>query len=342
MTRNNNYKVLISLAFTAGLVSCSTEEPADPAASYTIEQIGPDVYKASTVTHRTMLLVTDDGVIMTDPINREFSTWLKGEIEQRFGVPVRYVLYTHHHWDHASGGAVFEDTATFIAQEKMLDYLALPPAGTPLPRSARRYDSDGNGQIEMADAGGIYETRFALYDYDGDGILSGPEATRGALKDVRIPDVTFENEITVSLGGKTARSVYVGAHTHSDDMSVIVFPAESVGFMADFISIERPPRYIQGNRPVDSWIAAVRVVEAQGFDLAVGGHGNHADSEYVTYFREYLEELRDSVARGIENDVSVEDLHESIYMDKYADWISYDEFRESNITDMYNILTQEF
>lgn len=29
-------------------------------------------------------------------------------------------------------------------------------------------------------------------------------------------------------------------------------------------------------------------------------------------------------------------------MEEYADWISYDEFRASNINDMYNILTREF
>jgi len=337
-----HYKAIsISLALLVGLTSCSTE-PEDPTASFTIEQISGDLYKAANVTHRTVFLVTDDGVILSDPINREFSTWLKNEIDQRFGVPVRYVLYTHHHWDHASGGAVFEDTATFVGHENMMHRLALPPADTRLPADAASQDGDGNGTIELAEAEGAYAANFALYDYDGDGALSGAEATRGALNDVRPPDITYVDDLSVTLGGRTAQSVYTGVHTHTDDMSVIVFPAESVGFMADFISIVRPPRWIRGDRPIETWLAAIRVVEAQGFDIAVGGHGAHADSEYVTLFREYLEQLSELVGTGIADGRSVEELQESIYMEDYADWISYDEFRTSNISDMYNLLTTEF
>ncbi len=306
------------------------------------EQIAEDVYWAGNTTHRTVLLVTDDGVIMSDPINREFSTWLKSEIDDRFGVPVRYVLYTHHHWDHSSGGAVFEDTATFVGHENMLTRLALPPAGTALPADAVGQDDDGNGQIERSEASDAFETNFALYDFDGDGALSGAEVVRGPLNDLRPPDVTFADRLSVTLGGKRAESVYTGVHTHTDDMSVIVFPDASVGFMADFISIVRPPRYIRGEQPIETWIAAVRVVEAQGFDIAAGGHGSYADSEYVTLFREYLEELRERVAEGIAAGQSVEELQESIYMDAYADWISYDEFRASNIADMHNMLTKDF
>jgi len=73
-------------------------------------------------------------------------------------------------------------------------------------------------------------------------------------------------------------------------------------------------------------LAAIRVVEAQGFDIAVGGHGAHADSEYVTLFREYLEQLSELVGTGITDGRSAEELHGSIYMEDYADWISYDEF----------------
>jgi glyoxylase-like metal-dependent hydrolase (beta-lactamase superfamily II) len=342
VAKNKNYKLLIALAVTVGIVGCTAEEEPDPTASFMIEPIAGDLYKASNASHRTVFVVTDDGIILADPINREFSTWLKAELDSRFGVPVRYVMYTHHHWDHASGGAVFEDTATFVGHENMIGQLALPPDNTGFPADAASMDANGDGRIAMDEAEGAYAANFGLFDYDGDGAITGAEATRGPLNDVRAPDVTFSDTAEVTVGDATARSVYVGKHTHTDDMSVIVFPNESVGFMADFISIVRPPRFVRGDAPIESWIAAVRVVESQGFDLAVGGHGNHAGAEYVTYFREYLEELRDLVATGIDNGQSVEQLQESIYMDDYAEWISYDEFRESNIADMYNLLTQEF
>ena len=91
------------------------------------------LYRAQNNNHYTVFLVTPEGVIMSDPINRDFALWLKGEIATRFKVPVRYVLYTHHDWDHASGGVVFADTAEFVGHVNMLAALAPPPGTPPLP-----------------------------------------------------------------------------------------------------------------------------------------------------------------------------------------------------------------
>ncbi len=51
----------------------------------------------------------------------DLATWLKEELTRRFpGVPVRYVIYSHSHWDHIEGGGLFAGTAQFIAQEGVL------------------------------------------------------------------------------------------------------------------------------------------------------------------------------------------------------------------------------
>ncbi len=68
----------------------------------------------------TIFLVTRDGIILGDPINPAFATWLKDELGRRFTVTVRYVLYSHSHFDHAADGAVFTDTARFVAHKNML------------------------------------------------------------------------------------------------------------------------------------------------------------------------------------------------------------------------------
>jgi glyoxylase-like metal-dependent hydrolase (beta-lactamase superfamily II) len=60
-------------------------------------------------------MVTPSGVILVDPINKEAAAWLKAELRRRFNRSVRYVIYSHDHGDHISGGEVFADTAVFIA-----------------------------------------------------------------------------------------------------------------------------------------------------------------------------------------------------------------------------------
>jgi metal-dependent hydrolase (beta-lactamase superfamily II) len=113
----------VSLSFS---LSVAAPLQAQQPQNYEITQVADGLYRAATSSHRTVFLVTEEGIILADPIHTDFSTWLKSELQQRFGVPVRYVLYSHHHWDHASGGAVFADTATFVAHEDMAAALAAP------------------------------------------------------------------------------------------------------------------------------------------------------------------------------------------------------------------------
>lgn len=350
MNRLSDSLLAIAFAFLVTFVSEASSQGITH-----FEEIAEDVYFVGNVSHNTVFLVTDEGIILVDPTNRNFSFELKVEIEARFDVPVRYVLYSHHHGDHVSGGAVWEDTATFIGHENMLAHFELPPPDTPLPAEVVEWDVDGDGLIEKSESPGwtgfntvsrgpymlegFTERMFDFYDVDGDDALNGAEVERGALNEVRLPDVTFSDRMTVTLGGKIAEIVYTGVQTHSDDMSVIVFPEQGVGYMADFISIVRPPRYIRGtDEPIETWINAIRVVEAQNFTIAAPGHGAVGSREYVTLSREYLTELRDAVAAGMAAGETLEEMQVRIYMDKYSDWISYDEFRADNIADMYDML----
>jgi glyoxylase-like metal-dependent hydrolase (beta-lactamase superfamily II) len=70
---------------------------------------------------------------VTDPINAEVATWLKGELKERFNKPVKYLIYSHHHEDHISGGEVFADTATVIAHEKAVPAIIADKVPTALP-----------------------------------------------------------------------------------------------------------------------------------------------------------------------------------------------------------------
>ena len=83
-----------------------------------ITHIAGDLYRFQNNFHYSVFLVTPDGVIVTDPINAEAATWLEAEIAERFNQPVKYLILSHDHTDHSSGGEVFADTATVIAHER--------------------------------------------------------------------------------------------------------------------------------------------------------------------------------------------------------------------------------
>jgi glyoxylase-like metal-dependent hydrolase (beta-lactamase superfamily II) len=80
-----------------------------------ITRIAGEVYRFRNNFHYSVFAVTPAGIIVTDPINASAAQWLKDELKQRFNQPVRYLVYSHDHADHISGGEVFADTAVVIA-----------------------------------------------------------------------------------------------------------------------------------------------------------------------------------------------------------------------------------
>lgn len=68
---------------------------------------------------RNFFLVTEEGVIATDPVSVESGLELAAVIKSVTDQPVKYVIYSHNHWDHVEGGQPFKDQgATFISHER--------------------------------------------------------------------------------------------------------------------------------------------------------------------------------------------------------------------------------
>jgi glyoxylase-like metal-dependent hydrolase (beta-lactamase superfamily II) len=70
--------------------------------------------------HQAMFIVTPDGVIATDPIGerRPAAAALIGEIRKITQGPIKYVVYSHSHFDHIAGGKPLKDLgAIFIAHK---------------------------------------------------------------------------------------------------------------------------------------------------------------------------------------------------------------------------------
>jgi glyoxylase-like metal-dependent hydrolase (beta-lactamase superfamily II) len=310
---------------------------AQDAAERGIVQVTGDLYRAQNNGHYTVFLLTPEGIILSDTINRDFSQWLRAELDRRFGLPVRYVLYSHHDWDHASGGEVFADTAQFVGHETMVQVLQLPPANTPLPASSRGMDRNGNGRVERSEASANLAAQFDLHDADGDGALSGAEITRGPVSDVYPPQVHYTNTRRVTLGGKSVELIHVGP-THAPDMSVLLFPEERAIFLVDFVTVKRLAFRDIPNTNVDGLIETIARVESLDFDIAIGGHAGIGTKQDIVDHRHYLEDLRDAVAEGILAGQSLEQLQASITMDGYSDWASFD-WLPLNIEGMHRFLS---
>jgi glyoxylase-like metal-dependent hydrolase (beta-lactamase superfamily II) len=113
-------------------------QPAPPPFATTKVDGTDNVYIFRNGGHQSMFVVTSDGVIATDPIAygrpTGGQTYLN-EIKKVTDKPVKYVIYSHHHYDHIAGGKAFKDAgATFIAHKTAKERLAkLQDPNTVLP-----------------------------------------------------------------------------------------------------------------------------------------------------------------------------------------------------------------
>lgn len=101
---------------------------------YKIKKIQGDVYRFVDDRHRSVFLVTDDGILLTDPLNEPAAKWLKEELMKRFKVPIKYVVYSHNHSDHIYGAKVFNNPqTTFVAHELAKQDILITKANTVIP-----------------------------------------------------------------------------------------------------------------------------------------------------------------------------------------------------------------
>ncbi len=112
----------LAVALTASLPTVAAAATGD-APTFDTTKVAEGVYTFRWNQHRNMFVVTEAGVIVTDPLNPPAARALADEIRKVTDQPVRYVVYSHQHWDHTLGGAVFKEAgAKFISHERCLPH----------------------------------------------------------------------------------------------------------------------------------------------------------------------------------------------------------------------------
>jgi glyoxylase-like metal-dependent hydrolase (beta-lactamase superfamily II) len=97
-----------------------------------------NVYIFRNGNHQAMFVVTPDGVIATDPVaygRPNGGQQYVDAIRKVTQAPIRYLIYSHHHFDHIAGGKAFKDAgATIVAHKRAKERLeVLKDPHTPLP-----------------------------------------------------------------------------------------------------------------------------------------------------------------------------------------------------------------
>jgi glyoxylase-like metal-dependent hydrolase (beta-lactamase superfamily II) len=195
---------------------------------------------------------------------------------------------THFHPEHAFGAKPFEAAVTYAINESQ----------------ARELAAKGPEYIEM----------FSTF---------GPGLAQ-LLSDVELvpPDLTYEGQLRIDLGGRVVELLDVGpAHTRGDQL--IWLPEERIVFAGDLIENAFFPILPDPDANGVWWLEALDKIAALGPATVVGGHGAVGGPELIDAFREYLELVRDRNAEleaGGREPAEIVTTIEAEVLERYDGW----------------------
>ena len=95
-------------------LSCGVEQEEIP---YSLVPVTDDLFHfrgGNTGNHFGAVLVTEEGIVVADSVDPGSAEWLSAELKRRFDVPVKYLVYSHGHYDHVGGSNIFQDDGAIV------------------------------------------------------------------------------------------------------------------------------------------------------------------------------------------------------------------------------------
>jgi glyoxylase-like metal-dependent hydrolase (beta-lactamase superfamily II) len=121
---NSHFAVLAGAAALAAATFAGptfAQQPQQPPFATTKVEGTDGVYIFRNGGAQSMFIVTPEGVIATDPIGYARPEGVQdyiNEIKKVTNQPIKYLVYSHHHFDHISGGKPFKDAGARIIAHK--------------------------------------------------------------------------------------------------------------------------------------------------------------------------------------------------------------------------------
>lgn len=198
------------------------------------------------------IVVGREGILVVDTLvsAKEAARFIK-DIRTVSDKPIKYVVNTHSHLDHAFGNSEFAKLGAVI-----------------ISHSNCRKDLEARGEETLKRAAG-----YGLAADD----LAGTVIT--------LPSITFSERMEIDLGGLRVELIYPGP-SHTDGSILVSVPERRVLFAGDALFTGYHPNLAEGD--LDSWIKALDYISALGAVSIIPGHGPLSGKKDVEDMKDYL------------------------------------------------------
>ena len=285
-------------------------------------------------------VIGDEAVLVVD--SGRFPTLARrmvGEIKKRTDKPVRYLVHTHWHLDHIAADAVFRDAwpgITFVSTEftrrkiadKQVAYVKdIAKIDREYAAGLRQYVDGGkrrDGTPIPANVSAYLRQQIADIEL---------ETAEVAGVTLVVPSLTFERELTVHLGKRSARIAFLGNGNTAGD-AVVIVPDARVVVTGDLLVAPTPYGY--GSHPA-AWIETLKALSAIDAAAIVPGHGPVMhDWSYAAKVSALLTELRAQVAEAVRAGATLEQTQQRVNLDALRAGFAGDDFgRQAAFDDFF-------
>jgi glyoxylase-like metal-dependent hydrolase (beta-lactamase superfamily II) len=157
-------------------------------------------------------------------------------------------------------------------------------------------------------------------------------------RNIALPEVTFEEEMTISIGGKTVNLVHLGPG-HSNSLIAVQFLEDKTVSIVDAANIGQVAYKTLG-RPVKGYITQLKKARELEFDVVVPGHANIGTRADLDIYIDYLTTLVAQVEAAIAQGMSLEETQQSIDMERFNTLKRWDEWYLLNVQGVYEQLKE--
>ena len=337
-------KPLTSLLLFAAAVSLAAPAHGQTPMAHRFIQVAPGVYSAvgnGTIETRSsnMVIVNADDVFLVDTnITPEATRRLVNDIRTLTDKPIRYVVNTHWHYDHADGNQVFGPEVTIIGHENertaILDGVLKNRLALEFQNLPGQLD---NIRRQIAEATDPPRKKQA------EDRLKVQEAYQEQLKETvpTPPAMTIADHLTLFRGDREIRLLYLG-RGHSDTDLMVYLPKEKVIATGDFF--EGPVTGALNFGFHDEWANNLEKLKALDFETVVPGHGEpFKGKEQIAYFQALLRDLWNQTKTLHDQKVPVADAAKRIDLTKHRDhYRNYTNpgVQETTVARIYQVLDQ--
>ena len=289
------FLVLILLAFFPKTSAYAQRQPDWDKVEVKAEKLSDNVYMFAFVSPsggnagaNASAFLCSDGIVLVDagfaPVAPKLEAALRAISDQK----VKYVLNTHWHGDHTGGDAYFGKSAVIMAQD-----------------NARKRMEGGDDPSHIDRANLLRE-------------IFPPSPA------VALPVITFDDELTLHMGGEEIRAVHF-ARGHTDSDSVVFFKQAKVAQTGtDFVNMNPPgfPAIDMDNDgtggPQGEIAALSYLLEHTPDDVKIiPGHGTVGSKAEVKKYLDVLKGTSAAVQAGIDQGKSLQQLKQERVLAKW-------------------------